>query len=155
MLFALLASAALKTLLEGQDLVYIHVEAPDECGHHGDTEGKVQAIERIDEEIVGPLLEGLETAGEEYSILVMPDHPTPLSLKTHIADPIPYLLYRSTDRQASGINSYTEAAAAGTGRYEEHGHSLMRRLLGMPVRECPNVSEACAGKKETSEADFL
>ena len=147
--------AALKTLLEGQDLVYIHVEAPDECGHHGDTEGKVQAIERIDEEIVGPLLEGLETAGEEYSILVMPDHPTPLSLKTHIADPSPYLLYRSTDRQASGINSYTEAAAAGTGRYEEHGHSLMRRLLGMPVRECPNVSEACAGKKETSEADFL
>ena len=131
--------AALETLLEGQDLVYIHVEAPDECGHHGDVEGKVRAIERIDQDIVGPLLDGLAKAGEEYSILVMPDHPTPLSLKTHIADPVPYLLYRSTDRQASGINSYTEAAAAGTGRYEEHGCSLMRRLLGIPLQGCQDV----------------
>ena len=102
-------------------------------------EGKVRAIERIDQDIVGPLLDGLAKAGEEYSILVMPDHPTPLSLKTHIADPVPYLLYRSTDRQASGINSYTEAAAAGTGRYEEHGCSLMRRLLGIPLQGCQDV----------------
>ena len=78
--------AALKTLLDGQDLVYIHVEAPDECGHHGDLEGKIRSIELIDEEIVGPLLAGLEKAGEEYSILVMPDHPTPVSIKTHISD---------------------------------------------------------------------
>lgn len=121
--------AALKTLLEGADLVYIHVEAPDECGHHGDTEGKVRAIEEIDRQIVGPLLAGLEKAGEEYSILVMPDHPTPLAIKTHVADPVPYLLYRSTEAKA-GADTYTEKTAAAAGRYVAHGYELMGRLLG-------------------------
>lgn len=122
--------AALQTLLEGQDLVYIHVEAPDECGHHGDLEGKIRAIELIDEEIVGPLLEGLEKAGEEYSILVMPDHPTPIAIKTHISDPIPYLLYRSSAPVESGIDTYTEKTGKITGRYVAQGYELMSRLLG-------------------------
>lgn len=121
--------AALRTLLEGQDLVYIHVEAPDECGHHGDLKGKIRSIELIDQEIVGPLLEGLEKAGEDYSILVMPDHPTPIAIKTHVADPIPYVLYRSTQETDSGIDTYTEETARATGNYEEHGYELMRRLL--------------------------
>ena len=121
--------AALKTLLDGQDLVYIHVEAPDECGHHGDLEGKIQAIERIDQDIVGPLLKGLEEAGEDYSILVMPDHPTPISIKTHISDPIPYLLYCSTDVTDSGIDTYTEKTGESTGVYVEQGYLLMQQLL--------------------------
>ncbi len=121
--------AALQTLLEGQDLVYIHVEAPDECGHHGDLEGKVRSIELIDEEVVGPLLRGLEEAGEDYSILVMPDHPTPISIKTHVSDPVPYLLYRSTDKKESGIDTYTEETAASTGDFVEPGHKLMKKLL--------------------------
>ena len=121
--------AALKTLLNGQDLVYIHVEAPDECGHHGDLEGKIQAIERIDQDIVGPLLKGLEEAGEHYSILVMPDHPTPISIKTHISDPIPYLLYCSTDVTDSGIDTYTEKTGKSTGVYVEPGYLLMQQLL--------------------------
>ena len=121
--------AALDTLLEGQDLVYIHVEAPDECGHRGEIENKVKAIELIDELIVGPLLKGLEEAGEEYSILVMPDHPTPLAIKTHISDPVPYLLYRSTDPVDSGISTYTEETCASTGRYVGHGYELMKELL--------------------------
>lgn len=121
--------AALKTLLDGQDLVYIHVEAPDECGHHGDLEGKIQAIERIDQAIVGPLLKGLEAAGEDYSILVMPDHPTPISIKTHISDPIPYLLYCSTDPRDSGIDTYTEKTGKSTGVYVEPGYLLMQQLL--------------------------
>lgn len=121
--------AALKTLLDGQDLVYIHVEAPDECGHHGDLKGKIRSIELIDQEIVGPLLEGLEKAGEDYSILVMPDHPTPIAIKTHVADPIPYVLYRSTQETDSGIDTYTEETAKATGNYEEHGYELMRQLL--------------------------
>ena len=121
--------AALKTLLEGQDLVYIHVEAPDECGHHGDLEGKIRAIERIDEEVVGPLLSGLKEAGEDYTILVMPDHPTPIAIKTHISDPIPYLLYCSTRQKNSGINTYTEETAKSTGVYLEEGFRLMRRLV--------------------------
>lgn len=121
--------AALKTLLDGQDLVYIHVEAPDECGHHGDLEGKIQAIERIDQDIVGPLLKGLEETGEDYSILVMPDHPTPISIKTHISDPIPYLLYCSTDVTDSGIDTYTEKTGKSTGVYVEPGYLLMQQLL--------------------------
>lgn len=121
--------AALKTLLDGQDLVYIHVEAPDECGHHGDLEGKIQAIERIDQDIVGPLLKGLEEAGEDYSILVIPDHPTPISIKTHISDPIPYLLYCSTDVTDSGIDTYTEKTGKSTGVYVEPGYLLMQQLL--------------------------
>lgn len=124
--------AALRTLLDGQDMVYIHVEAPDECGHHGDLEGKIRAIELIDQEIVGPLLKGLEEAGEDYSILVMPDHPTPISIKTHISDPIPYLLYRSTAPEESGIDTYTENTGKSTGRYVAQGYELMSRLLGRP-----------------------
>lgn len=121
--------AALQTLLEGQDFVYIHVEAPDECGHHGDIEGKVRAIELIDEEIVGPLLKGLEEAGEDYGILVMPDHPTPVSIKTHISDPIPYLLYHSNHVEDSGIDTFTEKTGASTGVYVEPGYLLMSQLL--------------------------
>lgn len=121
--------AALQTLLDGQDLVYIHVEAPDECGHHGDLEGKVRAIELIDELVVGPLLEGLEAAGEAYSILVMPDHPTPLAIKTHISDPVPYLLYCSTEPIESGIETYTENTAKSTGQFVEQGQKLMEKLL--------------------------
>lgn len=122
--------AALRTLLDGQDMVYIHVEAPDECGHHGDLEGKIRAIELIDQEVVGPLLKGLEEAGEDYSILVMPDHPTPIAIKTHISDPIPYLLYRSTAQEESGIDTYTENTGKSTGRYVAQGYELMSRLLG-------------------------
>lgn len=122
--------AALQTLLEGQDLVYIHVEAPDECGHHGDLEGKIQAIEQIDEQIVGPLLAGLEKAGEDYAILVMPDHPTPIAIKTHVSDPIPYLIYRSTKAAGPGADTYTENTAKASGVYVERGYELMKRLLG-------------------------
>lgn len=122
--------AALKTLLDGRDLVYIHVEAPDECGHHGDLEGKIRSIELIDEEIVGPLLAGLEKAGEEYSILVMPDHPTPVSIKTHISDPIPFLLYRSDKKEESGADAYNEVTAAATGSFVPEGFRLMKELLG-------------------------
>lgn len=125
--------AALQTLLEGQDLVYIHVEAPDECGHHGDLEGKIRSIELIDEEIVGPLLAGLEKAGEEYSILVMPDHPTPVSIKTHISDPIPFLLYRSDKKEESGADTYNEVTAAATGRFVPEGFRLMKELLGQEL----------------------
>lgn len=121
--------AALKTLLEGNDFVYVHVEAPDECGHHGDVEGKVRAIELIDERIVGPLLAGLGEVGEEYSLLVMPDHPTPLALKTHVSDPIPYLLYRSNRKKHSGITSYTEETAKTTGIYQPEGYRLMHHFL--------------------------
>lgn len=123
------AKAALDTLLEGQEFVYIHVEAPDECGHRGEIDNKVRAIELIDEKIVGPLLAGLREAGEDYTIAVMPDHPTPLAIKTHISDPVPYLIYRSNAVTDSGIDTYTEATGKSTGRYVDQGYQLMKHIL--------------------------
>ena len=94
--FAAKANAAARELLcGGLDYVYIHMEGPDECGHHGDTEHKVFSIEQIDGLVVKTLKEAFERAGEDYCILICPDHPTPCTIKTHVADPVPYLLYLS------------------------------------------------------------
>ncbi len=117
------AVAALKT----HDMVYVHLEAPDECGHQGDAAGKVRSIELIDEKIVGPISRYLAGTGAHYRILIMPDHATPLSVKTHVADPVPYLLYDSAV-QTVGTASYNETAAAQTGNFIEQAHTLMTRL---------------------------
>lgn len=127
--FAGKCQAAYDTLMDGQDFVYIHVEAPDECGHRGDVENKVYSIERIDEEIVGPLIKKLEACGEAYSILVLPDHPTPLALKTHTSDPVPFLLYRSDNKKQNEGAVYTEAAASTSGIYVAEGYRLMGMFL--------------------------
>ena len=120
------AEAAVKALLEdGDDFVYVHVEAPDECGHRGEVENKVRAIELIDEKIVGPIMRALE--GRPHAILVLPDHPTPLAIRTHSGDPVPYVLYRGGGA-GSGL-AYTEANAAATGVFIEPGHALMDRFL--------------------------
>ena len=121
--------AALNELLRGQDFVYIHVEAPDECGHRGEVENKVKSIELIDKDIVGPLIKGLEEAGEEYTMLVMPDHPTPLAIKTHVSDPIPFLIYRSNHQIDSGIDTYTENTCKSTGLYIDKGYKLMDKVI--------------------------
>ncbi len=95
------AMAALDALLEkGYDFAYVHIEAPDEMGHQGLLKEKIQAIESIDREIVRTLTEGLEKAGEDYRMLILPDHPTPIRIRTHSAGPVPYLLYDS--RRALG-----------------------------------------------------
>ncbi len=120
------AAAAIQALTQdGDDFVYIHVEAPDECGHRGETENKVRSIELIDEKIVGPLMRALE--GQPHSILVLPDHPTPLAIRTHSGDPVPYILYR-TGGTGSGL-AYTEANAASAGVFVEPGQTLMDRFL--------------------------
>lgn len=129
------ALACLRALENGSDFVYIHVEAPDECGHQGMLEGKITAIEKIDSELLSPLLKGLEKL--EYSILLMPDHPTPLSIRTHSREPVPYVIYRSTTKrtdEGDGQNSpafrqYTEKEAELTGMLIEEGHTLMDRFL--------------------------
>lgn len=123
-------SSALEALLNGQDYVYIHVEAPDECGHRGELEHKIMSIELIDEKIVGPLLKGLEDVNEEYSILVMPDHPTPIDLKTHTSVPVPFVLYRSNDIKEKTETTYTEENAKKTGIYYEQAHKLLDVLIG-------------------------
>ena len=119
------AIEALKTL----DYVYIHVEAPDESGHQGSLEDKITSIEKIDSDIVGPVLDYLKSTGEPYHVLVCPDHPTPLATRTHSADPIPYLIYKSEAEIHSGVDIYDEEAAASTGVTLEEGYHLLDKLI--------------------------
>lgn len=127
--------AALDALSGGQDFVYIHVEAPDECGHRGDAKNKVYSIEMIDKYIVGPVIEKLEEAGEEYSILVLPDHPTPVALKTHTSDPVPFIWYRSGVLAEEGVDSYTEENCKSTGILVSEGYRLLGDFLSGKVLE--------------------
>lgn len=122
------AVAALKELRGGKDFVYIHVEAPDECGHRHEVDNKVKSIELIDKLILGTILENADKLGD-YSILILPDHPTPLTIRTHSSEPVPYILYRSNDEKQSGVKTYTEAEAAKTGIFIPEGHTLINRLL--------------------------
>ena len=120
------AQAAAK-LFETNDLVYVHVEAPDECGHRGEAENKVKAIELIDKKILNPLISALEKYGE-YRILIMPDHPTPLITMTHARDPVPFLLYDNKKPQ-NGPDTFTEDTASATGIYFDYGPDVMKALL--------------------------
>lgn len=124
------AQAALDALLkQDQDFVYIHVEAPDEMGHQGNVQHKVQSIERIDKQVVKVVKEGLDAAGVDYRLLIMPDHPTPIRCRTHTSDPVPYILYDSTV-SVQGPAAYTEFEAKNTGRYQPHAHLLIDELIG-------------------------
>ena len=122
------AAAAFQALKDGNDFVYVHVEAADECGHRGEKENKIKAIEWLDSRLVKPLVEKLKAAGYEYSMLVMPDHATPLEKKTHVPDPVPYVLYRSFDEK-KGVSCYNEDTCAATGVIEEQGFKLIERLF--------------------------
>ena len=123
------ANAAVKALLEdGQDFVYVHVEAPDEMGHQGSMTDKVQAIEYLDSRIIAPIKAAMDESGEEYRMLILPDHPTPIRIRTHSADPIPYIMYDSR-RQSRKIARYSEAEAAAAGLLETDGYKLMEQFL--------------------------
>ena len=124
------AQAAIDALTkEGYDFAYIHVEAPDEMGHQGSVENKIQAIEWLDERIIGPVKEGLEKAGEDFRMLILPDHPTPIRVRTHTGTPVPYMLYDSTKAE-NGIATYNEENAKKSGIVWEEGYRLMDHLLG-------------------------
>ena len=121
--------AAAKALLEEDyDFVYIHVEAPDEMGHQGSMERKVQAIEYLDEKVIGPMVEKLEQAGVDFRMLVLPDHPTPIRVRTHTSENVPYMLYDSTNKQ-NNVWNYNEAEALKSGNLEPVGHKLIEKLL--------------------------
>ena len=121
--------AAAKALLEdGYDFVYIHVEAPDEMGHQGSMERKVQAIEYLDALVIAPMVEKLEQAGEDFRMLVLPDHPTPIRVRTHTSENVPYMLYDSTAKQSNTWN-YNEEEALKGGHLEPVGHLLIEKLL--------------------------
>ena len=121
--------AALKALTkDGYDFVYIHVEAPDEMGHQGSVERKVQAIEYLDEKVIKPVVDALNEKGEDFRMLVLPDHPTPICVRTHTSDSVPYMLYDSTNPLDKDWN-YNEEEAKESGNFVEKGHELIAYLF--------------------------
>lgn len=121
------ALAALEEIRRGQDFVYLHIEAPDEAGHRGELQTKVKAIEEIDEKVIGELIKGLADQGN-YKILFMPDHPTPLSIRTHTAEEVPFLIYTS-NYDAKGPGTYDEEVARQSKNCFPQGHLLMDHFL--------------------------
>lgn len=123
------ADAAVHALLkEGYDFAYVHVEAPDEMGHQGSVERKVQSIEYLDERVIKRVKEQMDASGEPYRMLVMPDHPTPIRIRTHTADPVPYLLYDSGLALEKDWN-YNEAEARESGNCTAEGFKLIDHLF--------------------------
>lgn len=120
--------AGIDAFKRGTDLVYLHFEAPDECGHRGEAQNKVKAIEMIDSRVLTKMLDYLNGCGDDYRILIMPDHPTPLETMTHSAEPVPFLIYDSRKKE-NGVSSFTEKNAAETGEFVEHGPDIMSMLL--------------------------
>ena len=122
------AQATVEAFQNGADLVYVHVEGPDECGHRAEIDNKVRSIELIDQKILKPVYAYLESTSEDFKILVLPDHPTPLEIRTHSREPVPFFLYDSR-RDAVGVETYTEATAAETGLYIPDGFTLLERVI--------------------------
>lgn len=120
------AAATINALNGDYDYVYLHMEAPDECGHQGDVSGKVLAIEKVDE-LIGKVLS--EVDAENLTVMIAPDHPTPLELKTHTADSVPFIIYRADKEQESGVKVYSEAEATATGIKYDNGMALMSAFI--------------------------
>ena len=119
----------MKALLEdGYDFAYIHVEAPDEMGHQGSVERKIKAIENIDTRIISRVMQRMDASGEDYRVIVLPDHPTPIRTRTHSSEPIPYMLYDST-KQLNKDWFYNEKAAKASGNFVENGYELVNQLF--------------------------
>ncbi len=115
---------------DGYDFAYIHVEAPDEMGHQGSIQRKVEAVQLLDSQVIGPVVEKMEAAGEDFRLLVLPDHPTPICKRTHTSDNVPYMLYDSTKPQSHTWN-YNEEEGRKSGNFVAEGHKLMDKFLGL------------------------
>ena len=122
------AQAAIDAFKRGVEYVYVHLEGPDECGHRAETENKVLSIELIDKKVLAPIYEYLKGCGEDFKIAILPDHPTPISLRTHTMDPVPFMIYSSSE-EFCGVDTLSEETAAKTGLYVSAGHSLMERFI--------------------------
>ncbi len=126
------AQAAIDFFKNGGEFVYLHMEAPDECGHRHEVENKKKSIEIIDKKVVGPIIAALREMGDDFKVLVMPDHPTPLSIRTHTHEPVPYMIYDSRkDGNVEPVENatYDESYAASTGIYRAVGYKLMDSFI--------------------------
>ena len=121
------ANAAIDAFKNGAELVYVHVEGPDECGHRAETDNKVKSIELIDAKILKPVYEYLVSCGEPFKIMVLPDHPTPICKRTHTIDPVPFFIY-SSQAEKAGCADFDEFGAKATGYYVPNGYTLMELL---------------------------
>ena len=129
------ADAAVKALLEdGYDFAYVHVEAPDEMGHQGSVRDKIKAIEYLDARVIGRITGRLDAAGEDYRIMVLPDHPTPIQVRTHTKDPVPYMIYDSRRPFEGSVHTYGESAARRSGLVWPKGFRLIDHLLELDER---------------------
>ncbi len=122
------ARAAIDAFESGVEFVYVHVEGPDECGHRGEVDNKVLSIELIDQKILKPVYEYLANCGDDFKILVLPDHPTPLAIRTHSSDPVPFMLYDS-QKEYKGVSGFDEQTARNTDINIEHGHDLLDMVI--------------------------
>jgi 2,3-bisphosphoglycerate-independent phosphoglycerate mutase len=122
------AEAAINAFTQGDDFIFIHVEAPDECSHQGDLDGKIKSIELIDEKIVKPLYDYLRDSGEDYKILILPDHATPISIRTHSSTPVPFCIFNSTKNRYNRSNAFTEAIGS-QGEFFANGYELTDYFL--------------------------
>ena len=122
------ANAAINAFKEGYEYVYVHVEAPDECGHRAETDNKVLSVEKIDGEILKPVYEYLKSTGEAFKIMILPDHPTPVRLRTHTIDPVPFMIY-SSENKYDGVDKFSEETAAAKNNYHANGFKLMDLLI--------------------------
>ncbi|MBO5410672.1 MAG: cofactor-independent phosphoglycerate mutase [Clostridia bacterium] len=122
------ANAAVEEWKNGADLVYIHIEAPDECGHRNEPENKIRAIELIDEKVLPIILDYLDNCGEDYKVMILPDHPTPIVTQTHASDPVPFMIYHKNG-EIDGVETVNEKTAEATGDFVAVGHTLMKQFL--------------------------
>ena len=123
------AEAAIEELLDGKEFAYVHVEAPDECGHRAEIDNKIRAIELIDEKIVGPIIQAMQEHNLDYKVMVLPDHATPICKRTHTSDPVPFLFYSSAREYESDIPCFDEENAKETGVFVAEGDTILEKFI--------------------------